>query len=273
MRAQSSLDAVIFDLGNTLWFEAYHPDEDEIWRIEAAGVRPLLADWGVTIPVPLDDFVRDVWRAYELAWAHEQERGTHRDPSLPVLIRAGLAELGVSITEEQAVRWWRASWIHVRHFGVQLYPDSLDVVRAVREMGLRTALNTNRPCTHDMLEPDLPYFGLDGLFDVVVCSGDTGFVKPHPSTFERVIADLGADPSRMMMVGDSCERDCSPAKVLGMTTVLKLNGNYDAHPCEDADYTIHDLGEILTLPVFGVARHPMAAESPTPHDDGNADRY
>ena len=58
-----------------------------------------------------------------------------------------------------------------------------------------------------------------------------------------------------------------------MTTVLKLNGRYDTDPCADADYTIHDLAELLTLPVFGRERHPVAAESPTPHDDANADRY
>jgi HAD superfamily hydrolase (TIGR01509 family) len=161
----------------------------------------------------------------------------------------------------------------VRHFGVQLYPDALDVVRAVKEMGLRTALNTNRPCTHDMLEPDLPYFGLDGLFDAVVCSGDTGFVKPHPSTFERVVTLLDAEPARMVMVGDSCERDCAPAKAMGMTTVLKLNGRYDVRPCPDADSQIHDLAELLALPTFGAARHPLPAESRTPHDGANADRY
>lgn len=268
-----ALEAVVFDVGNTLWFEAHAPDDDEIWRLEAAAVRPLLTEWRIELPVPAEDFVRDVWRAYELAWARERDRGTHRDPSLPILIRAGLAEHGVSISEEQATQWWRAAWIHVRHFGVQLYPDTLDVVRAVRDMGLRTAVNTNRPCTCDMFEPDLPYFGLDGLFDVIVCSGDTGFVKPHPSTFHLVLEKLGVPPEAALMIGDSCERDCAPAKALGMTAVLKLNGRYDAPPCAAADYAIHNLSELLTLPVFGPRRHPVAAESPTPFDDNNEDRY
>lgn len=265
--------AVVFDLGNTLWFEAHRPDEDEIWDLEAAGIRPLLDEWRIDLPIPLDDMVRDIWNAYMLAWAHEGERGTHRDPSLPVLIQAGLAEHGVSITDEQAERWWRASWIHVRHFGVQLYPDALDVVRAVKDMGLLAALNTNRPCTYDMLEPDLPYFGLDGLFDAIVCSGDTGYVKPHPSTFELVLEKLNVRPNEAVMVGDSCERDCAPARALGMRTVLKLNGHYDGPACDAADFTIHDLAELLTLPVFGSDRHPVAAESPTPHEDANAERY
>ena len=75
------------------------------------------------------------------------------------------------------------------------------------------------------------------------------------------------------MIGDSCERDCTGAKALGMRTALKLNGLYDGPPCADADDTIHDLAELLTLPVFGDRRHPAAAESPTPHEDANAERY
>ena len=45
-------------------------------------------------------------------------------------------------------------------------------------------------------------------------------------------------------------------------------------PCADADYAIHDLAELLTLPLFDDrAPAPVAAESLTPHDDANEDRY
>jgi HAD superfamily hydrolase (TIGR01509 family) len=265
--------AVIFDVGNTLWFEAWRPREDGIWRLEAAGARPLVESWGMRLPLPLEDLLRDIWQAYELAFQHERARGTHRDPSLSAFIRAGLAEHGVSISEARAIEWWRASWIHVRHFGVQLYPDALDTLRAVKDAGLLVALNTDRPCTGSMLVPDLSHFGLDRYIDAVVCSGDTGFVKPHPSSFELVLHKLGVPAERAVMVGDSCERDCAGAKALGMTTVLKLNGRYDAPACDSADFAIHDLSELMTLPIFGVTRHPVAAESPTPHEDNNADRY
>ena len=35
-----------------------------------------------------------------------------------------------------------------------------------------------------------------------------------------------------------------------MRTVLKLNGHYGAPPCAHADFAIHDLAELLTLPLF-----------------------
>ena len=59
-----------------------------------------------------------------------------------------------------------------------------------------------------------------------------------------------------------------------MTTVWKLNGRYDLPSCADADFVIHDLAELLALPIFGgVGASVASAESLTPHDDGNAERY
>jgi hypothetical protein len=76
------------------------------------------------------------------------------------------------------------------------------------------------------------------------------------------------------MVGDSCEIDMRGAREVGMRTVLKLNGRYEAPPCEHADATIHDLHELFALPWFdGPARLARASESPFPHDDANAERY
>jgi hypothetical protein len=58
-----------------------------------------------------------------------------------------------------------------------------------------------------------------------------------------------------------------------MTTAWKLNGRYGLDPCSDADFAVHELSELLALPVLGIAPDAAAAESPTPHEDGNADRY
>jgi hypothetical protein len=58
-----------------------------------------------------------------------------------------------------------------------------------------------------------------------------------------------------------------------MRTVWKLNGRYEAPQCAEADYAIHALGELLALPLFDEKAPVRAAESLTPHEDGNADRY
>jgi HAD superfamily hydrolase (TIGR01549 family) len=265
---------VIFDLGKTLWFEARPPARDEIWRLEADALRPLVARWGLPIDGQLESIVESIWVAYETAWEIETERVTHRDPDLPFLIKGALASRDLTISDEQADAWWRRSWIPVRYFGYQLYPDALDVLRELRDLGIRIAVNSNRACTADMLWPDLEDFGLAPYVDVAVCSGDTGYVKPHPSTFELALRQIDVPAAHTLVVGDTCERDCAGAKALGMRTVLKLNGRYDAPPCNAADYSIHDLAELLALPVLDRRRRPLVTtESLTPHEDANADRY
>ncbi len=266
--------AVVFDVGNTLWFGARWPDAAEIERLQAQPLRSLLTKWGMTLPGSAEEVVRAVHEAGDAAERLEQVRGSLREVRIPDLIRDALASRHVDVSAEQADDLWRATWIPERHFGVQLYPDALDVLAVLKTQGLLIGVNTNRPCTAEMHLPGLRDFGIESYVDAVVCSGDTGYVKPHPSTFELVLGRLGVPARDAVMVGDSAEADMSGAKAVGMRTVWKLNGRYDLPPCSDADYAIHDLAELLSLPIMpGGARQGVAAESLMPHDDNNEDRY
>jgi HAD superfamily hydrolase (TIGR01509 family) len=270
----SHIRAVVFDVGNTLWFEAHRPDPAEIERLQADRLRPLLRRWAVTLPCTVEEVVADVQAAGDEAARVEAEQGTFREVDVPFLLRGALGVRGVDITQEQAQEAWRETWILERHFGVQLYPDTLDVLRAVRDAGLLVGINTNRPCTAEMHLPGLLDMGIGEYVDAVACSGDTGYCKPHHSTFDLVLAKLGVAPGEAVMVGDGAAIDMRGGRAVGMTTVWKLNGRYDLPPCPEADYEIHDLAELLALPVLGLdAGRAVTAESLTPHEDGNAERY
>ncbi len=273
MPRPSNIRAVVFDLGNTLWFEARRPDPATLWRLQAEAVRPLLDAWRIEITWDLEILSESIWRAYETACDIEQERGTYRDPSLSYIIRGALADRGVVLDQAQADAWWRAAWIPVRNFGFQLYPDVLDVLAELLCMGVRIGVNTNRPCTAEMLWPDLHDLGIGRFIGAAVCSGDTGFVKPHSSTFDLISERLDIPLRDIVMVGDLCQNDCAGGRAVGMTTVLKLNGRHDIRPCPDVDFEIHDLSELLKLPLFQTTRARESEESLTPHEDENADRY
>lgn len=269
----NTVRAVVFDVGNTLWFEAASPDRASIERKQAERVRPLLDAWGVALPVPLEHVLGEVWDAYAIADEVERGRERPREPSLPFIIRGALASHGVEISDERAEAWWRAAWISEREFGVQLYPDTLDVLRELRALGVAIGVNSTRPCTGEMLAPGLVDMGLASYVDAVVCSGDTGYQKPHRSTFDLVLRQLGVGAAEAVMVGDLAEADIAGGRAAGMTTVWKLNGRYELSPCADADYAIHDLAELLALPFFSREPRTPSMESLTPHEDGNAERY
>jgi D-glycero-D-manno-heptose 1,7-bisphosphate phosphatase len=65
--------------------------------------------------------------------------------------------------------------------------------------------------------------------------------KPGTGMFDRAIRDLGLDPARSFMVGDK-ESDITPARTLGLTTVLVRTGFGRAHePTTAADHVVDDL--------------------------------
>lgn len=91
-------------------------------------------------------------------------------------------------------------------------------------------------------------FGFDGLFVDVVESAVVGVRKPDPSIFLMGIRALGMQAAKVVMIGDSYQKDIVPAKKLGCRTVwIKGEGWTDDIGVDDsaADYTIHGLGQLL----------------------------
>ncbi len=265
--------AVVFDLGNTLWFSAHEPSKHDLDRMGAGLLQEWLARSGLALDEPIEAIVRDVWDAYDSAWRIANERGSLREPSIAFLARGAFAVRGIELTAGAAEAFHRESWIGVRRFGVELYPDAIDVLRELRSRGVLIGINSNRPCSTAMMMADLADMGIAPYVDAGVCSGETGYLKPHRSTFERVIEDLGVPAQEAVMVGDSVEADLRGAKAVGMRTVWKLNGRYGLDDAPEADHAIHDLCELLTLPWFRGDEAVAVSESLTPHEDQNADRY
>ena len=270
-----AIRAVVFDVGNTLWFGARWPEAAEIERLQAAPLRSLLAGWGMDVGGLAGDIVRAVHEAGDEAERVEQARGSLREVNLPLLIRGALAAHGIEITAEQADELWRATWILERNFGVQLYPDSLDVLREVQGAGLLVGINTNRPCTAEMHLPGLRDFGIARYVDAVVCSGDTGFVKPHPSTFELVLDRLGVAAHRRRH-GRRQRRDrtCAarrPSACARSGSSTAATTSRRAPTPTTRSTTWRSCCRCRSCRAARMRR--LAAESLTPHDDDNEDRY
>jgi epoxide hydrolase-like predicted phosphatase len=63
---------------------------------------------------------------------------------------------------------------------------------------------------------------LDELFDVVVASGDEGYIKPEAEIFEITLHKLGVLPEECVMVDDILEY-CQGAEAVGIHTIQYLN--------------------------------------------------
>jgi len=59
---------------------------------------------------------------------------------------------------------------------------------------------------------------LDHIFDVVVASGDVGFIKPQPQIYQVVADQLGVTPEECVLIDDIAEF-CDGARIAGMQAI------------------------------------------------------
>ncbi len=264
--------AVLLDLGDTLMFQARAPNEDALYGRMAEQVRPLLSAWN-TAPVDAGALLRDLYRAVETAQPERRARSHEVDG--PFIARGALASYGVNASPAQAEAFWRATAVDFTLWGWQLYPDTLDTLRRLRQARIPAAIVSNGWYRSELRSALLASLGItDDLVDAFVSSADLLRPKPRPELFLRALEALAVEAGEAVFVGDDLEADVRGAKALGLTTVWKLNGRQDPPPAPEADFAIHDLWELFTLGVLPEAGPaPMPQESLTPHEDGNAGRY
>ena len=100
--------------------------------------------------------------------------------------------------------------------GLRPRPEVLDLIRRTRAAGIRVGLLSNSWGDGDYD----PYDGydLDGIFDAVVISGDTGTRKPDPAIYLIATDQLGVPP-RECVLADDAAANLPAAEELGMATV------------------------------------------------------
>jgi len=103
--------------------------------------------------------------------------------------------------------------------------------------GYKTAVATNRSDTMDHV---ISEHGLEGYFDLVVCSSDVDHPKPHPALLIKVIEHFGIEPYDSIYVGDS-DLDEIAAKAAGVAFVAYKNRSLSA------DFHIQSLKEIADI--------------------------
>jgi HAD superfamily hydrolase (TIGR01549 family) len=93
--------------------------------------------------------------------------------------------------------------------------------------------------------------GFADLVSVWAISAELGVDKPDPAIFSHALAEAGATPERVVMVGDRLDRDIAPAKALGMRTVWVLRNEAPDEPTPDQlsvpDASVRSLDEVPAL--------------------------
>ena len=117
------------------------------------------------------------------------------------------ADLGIRRTEEQWVadsRWVEDTTGRLMQGGIAWRPGAAELVVAVREAGLATALVTTTPrrLADLVLRSVRADLGADP-FDVTVCGDEVPALKPDPAPYLQAMAGLDVGPVECVVIEDS----------------------------------------------------------------------
>jgi HAD superfamily hydrolase (TIGR01509 family) len=116
------------------------------------------------------------------------------------------------------------------------------LLQDLAQRGLRLGVISNGCGNTDVLCNELDYAR---YLSVVLDSKHVGLSKPDPQFFKRAAEAMELPPERLLMVGDSLERDIRPAKEIGMQTAW-LNPNRSISDSA-ADVQLTRLAELREL--------------------------
>jgi putative hydrolase of the HAD superfamily len=102
------------------------------------------------------------------------------------------------------------------HFDrIKLFPECRPVLESLRALALPLGALSDFPATRK-----LQNMRLDQLFDVIMTSEETGYVKPHSRPFDCLAERLGVHNEEVLYVGNSEHYDVQGARLAGMKTAL-----------------------------------------------------
>lgn len=191
-------------------------------------VRGVIVDWGGVMTSPILDTMnawmsaeqidRDSYMLVMRRWVtqayvdgfggnpiHLLERGECTNEEFERALAAELSHVdGRPVRAEGLLRRMFAASI--------LQADMLELIRSLRQAGLRTALLSNSWGT---VGDEYPRHLFADLFDVVVISGEVGMRKPEERIFRHTAALLGLEPAECVFI-DDIQANITAAATVGL---------------------------------------------------------
>ncbi len=96
---------------------------------------------------------------------------------------------------------------------VKPYSDVRPVLLSLKRSGLQIGVMSDLP-----IGRKLGYLGVEDLIDTSFSTEETGFLKPSPIPFKRLIREFDVSPEEILYVGNNYEYDVLGAAALGIRT-------------------------------------------------------
>jgi putative hydrolase of the HAD superfamily len=119
---------------------------------------------------------------------------------------------------------------------------AIELLRQLREAGVRTGLLTNGPSWMQRRKVEL--LGLEAELDAIGISEELGASKPDPAAFTATLELMGSAPQDTVMVGDHLDWDVRGALAAGMRGAVWVAGDEDEREPPPGAMKVARLGEV-----------------------------
>ncbi len=230
--AARAIDAVIFDLDNTLT-DFMKAKEESI----AAAVDAMI---DVGLPVKRREAIDAIFAIY-------RDKGIEHQRVFNFFL-----EQTVGRTDDRVLAAAVIAYRRARDASLVLYPHANFVLNRLLKDGYKLAVVSDAPRFEAWLR--LTALGLQHAFDVVLTFDDTGFRKPAPEGFRMALQQLDVAADRAVVIGDWKERDILGGQNAGLHTVYARYGDQYSQYADkvmgqgpEPDYAVDDLLELLEV--------------------------
>ncbi len=131
---------------------------------------------------------------------------------------------------------------------VSTCPTYLSSLLAQLKKRYQLAVISNYPCAKS-IRSSIAKLGITHFFDVIVISGEVGYVKPHKTPFEVMLNHYNISSDQVLFVGDNWLADIQGAKRLDMKAIHQTQFvSYETFEPYEGDFppdlTINHLNEL-----------------------------
>lgn len=164
-----------------------------------------------------------------------------------VLVERMIKEVGGSQQQfEKVFPEYNESYDNDFLYLTRAYDGCIEMLRALKEMGVKTAILSNKPDVTAKKVSDALFES--GLIDVCYGARDGIALKPDPAGVFEILKEFGAEINEVLYVGDTAT-DIKTAKNAELTNIGVLWGFRDRAELEGAgaDYIIEHPSEIIGI--------------------------
>ena len=134
--------------------------------------------------------------------------------------------------------------IHNKDGAVNLYPNVIETLKALKARGITLTIASSRGQTS--LSQFVKNLGLTDIITYILGAGDVENGKPHPEAIFKTLDKYGFTPDQAIMVGDTIF-DIQMGINAGTRTCGVTYGNGSRESLSPADWLIDDFSELLEL--------------------------